>query len=296
MRKCSFAAVRPAVLALIAVSPGYTPLAQAADTPAATYSALSNTLVERAEAELARIKALVEQGVLPPSRIAEAEDKLADARDEAVLAGTLYGQPRVQDMTAEQGTAMLAAAQRRVDRQQKAIERRKQLLEMGILSQSEFAVGQDELESRRRVLSLAQSRIQLMNELREMAESEARFEHLSQMARAGLRGVMIQYEGSGNFQLVELPKISGLFEQHFHRTLPVSAMGETALHRAMGLDHRNRVDVALNPDSAEGVWLRQLLEQMRIPYLAFRAALAGAATAPHIHIGLGSTRWKLASG
>jgi hypothetical protein len=63
----------------------------------------------------------------------------------------------------------------------------------------------------------------------------------------------------------------------------------------MGLDHRNRVDVALNPETSEGLWLRQLLEKLHIPYLAFRSAVAGAATAPHIHIGTGSSRLKLAS-
>jgi hypothetical protein len=295
MRKSSFAATWAAVLTLMGVLLGLTRPARAADTPTTTDSALSNTLVERAEAELTRTKALVDKGALPVSRIAEAEDKLADARDEALLAVTLYGQPRVQDMTPEQATSMLASAQRRVERQQQAVERRKQLLDMGILSQSEFAVGQDELESRRRVLSLVQNRIQLMNELRELVESEERFEHLSLMASAGLRGVMIRYDGSGPFQLTDLAKISSIFEQHFHRPLPVSAMGETALHRSMGLDHRNRVDVALNPDSTEGLWLREFLEQHRVPYLAFRGALAGAATAPHIHIGLGSTRLKLAS-
>lgn len=63
----------------------------------------------------------------------------------------------------------------------------------------------------------------------------------------------------------------------------------------MGLDHRGRVDVALTPDSVEGLWLRRLLENMRIPYLAFKGALAGAATGPHIHIGLGSSRLAIAA-
>ena len=51
-----------------------------------------------------------------------------------------------------------------------------------------------------------------------------------------------------------------------------------------------RSDIALNPDAPEGVWLRSLLERLHIPYLAFRSAVAGAATAPHIHIGTGSAR------
>ncbi len=294
MREFLIAARRGLILALIGVVPGVLPGARGADTPSPAYAALSTTLVERAEAELTRTKALVEEGALPRSSIADAENKLADARDEAVLAATLYGQPRVQDMTPDQAAAMLAAAQRRVERQEKVIEARQKLLDMGILSQTEFSASESDLEACRRVLSLAETRIQLINELRQMAETEQHFEQLSHMAAAGLKGVMFRYDGSGAFDLSELPKISNSFERRFHHALPVSAMGETMLHRSMGLDHRNRVDVALSPDSAEGVWLRQLLEQLRVPYLAFRAALAGAATAPHIHIGPGSTRLKLA--
>lgn len=92
----------------------------------------------------------------------------------------------------------------------------------------------------------------------------------------------------------DLTAISRRFEEHFHHSLPVSALGQTLVHQSMGLDHRNRVDVALSPDQPEGLWLRQLLEMLHVPYLAFRSAVAGAATAPHIHIGTGSTRLKLA--
>jgi hypothetical protein len=52
--------------------------------------------------------------------------------------------------------------------------------------------------------------------------------------------------------------------------------------------------VALNPDQAEGVWLREYLETRRVPYFAFRAAIPGKSTAPHIHIGPPSTRLRAA--
>jgi len=48
--------------------------------------------------------------------------------------------------------------------------------------------------------------------------------------------------------------------------------------------------VAVNPDSPEGIWLREYLDERAIPYYAFRTAMRGKATAPHIHIGPGSTR------
>ena len=78
------------------------------------------------------------------------------------------------------------------------------------------------------------------------------------------------------------------------RSLPVTANGETAVHRSMGFDHRGRIDVGLTPDSEEGAWLRHYLENAKIPFLAFRRMIPGQATAPHIHIGPPSNRIKAA--
>ena len=88
-------------------------------------------------------------------------------------------------------------------------------------------------------------------------------------------------------------KVDAAFERRFGKTLPVSAMGETAVHRTLGFDHRGRVDVAIFPDTAEGNWLRDYLSKNRIPYFAFRQAVPGKATGAHIHIGPMSTRLKL---
>jgi hypothetical protein len=182
-----------------------------------------------------------------------------------------------------------------VGRQTKIVEGRRTLLEDGILARSEFAVFEDELNSRERVLELARNRMKLLDDLREMANVEQRLERAAQ-ANGGpaLKDAMIRYDGNGVFGLGDLPTISSEFEKRFHHALPVSALGQTLVHQSMGLDHRNRVDVALNPDQPEGVWLRGFLESLRVPYLAFRSAVAGAATAPHIHIGTGSTHLKLA--
>jgi len=142
---------------------------------------------------------------------------------------------------------------------------------------------------------LAQSRVKLLDELREMADIERRFERAAQNPSPGMKNVMIRFDGNGLFNLGDLTAISSQFERRFHRVLPISALGQTLVHQAMGLDHRNRADIALSPDQPEGVWLRRLLEKLNIPYLAFRNAMPGAATAPHIHIGTESTRLKLAS-
>ena len=265
----------------------------AADIPPPAQNALSATLVQRAEDEVARVKALVEDGTLAQSQLEQAEAKLLDVKDEAILMDTLYGQTNLQNMTDEQTDLMLAAAQRRVDWQEKLVSDKRNLLEAGVLARSDLAAFETELEVRKRALTVAEDRIRIRNDLRAMADAEARFERAARLA-ADSRQAMLRYDGNGVFKLSDLPSISAEFEQHFHHALPVSAVGETLLHQSMGLDHRNRVDVALNPDSSEGAWLRQFLESLRIPYLAFRTAVAGAATAPHIHIGPGSVHLALA--
>jgi hypothetical protein len=293
MRKCSKLRTVGLLFWVFGRVLAWTQTTGATDIPDTTaYSGFSTATLQRAEHEVARIKALVEDGTLPKSRLAEAQLALSDARDEAMLAQTLYGDTRAQDMTLEQTEAMLDAAQARVDRQQKIVEDRQRLLDSGALARSEFAVFQDELASRKRVLELARNRAKLVQDLQQMANLEQQFERAQTADRA--KYVIVRFDGNGLFSLDDLTTISSQFQKRFHHSLPISALGQTLVHQSMGLDHRNRVDVALSPDQPEGIWLRQLLEGLHVPYLAFRSAVAGAATAPHIHIGTGSTRLKLA--
>ena len=271
-----------------------TSLAQAADAPSSSYGNLSRVLLDRARSEVTRVKQLVDAGALPKSKLEQAQTALADAQDEATLTDTLYSNGRVQDLTPAQAKVMIDAAQQRVDRQRVMVEDRRKLLDAGILARSEFGAFEEELHSREQTLQLALSRSRLLDELKQMAAVEQSLERRSQAQTQIAKDVMIHYSGNGLFNLNDLTTISAQFEKQFHHALPVSALGQTMVHQSLGLDHRNRVDVALNPDQAEGLWLRRLLESLHVPYLAFRAAVAGAATAPHIHIGIESTRLKLA--
>src|ERR1700685_4179165 len=194
-------------------------------------SPLSSALLNHAQIEVARIKALVDEGTLPKIRMDEAEAKLADAQDEVILSETLYGTVRLQDMSREQAEGMVAAAQRRVDRQSRITADREKLLDAGIIARSEFSSYQEELDSRERVLVLVQNRAKLLIELQQMAETEQRFEHAAQAPR----DVLIRYDGNGLFSLGDLPTISGEFEKRFHHALPVSALGQTLMHQSMGL-------------------------------------------------------------
>jgi hypothetical protein len=102
---------------------------------------------------------------------------------------------------------------------------------------------------------------------------------------------MVQrFDGDGVFHDGHFRAAARAFEREFGKDLPVSARGDTALHRALGYDHRGRIDVAVNPETREGRWLREYLESSRVPFYAFRGFVPGKATAAHFHIGPPSLR------
>ena len=84
------------------------------------------------------------------------------------------------------------------------------------------------------------------------------------------------------------PHLLNHFWHRFEREMPISAMGQTPTHKEMGLDHRDRVDVALHPSSPEGLVVIRYLEAKGYPFTAFRSSVPGVATGAHIHIGPGS--------
>src|SRR4029453_9444287 len=126
------------------------------------------------------------------------------------------------------------------------------------------------------------------------AENEGALDDLGPIVQYQVRGIIERYDGQGLFRDADFARISVSYQRQFARPLPVSAKGETALHRSLGFDHRGRVDIALNPDQREGVWLRNFLKKSQISYYAFRAAVRGKATAPHIHMGPPSLRLRTA--
>lgn len=98
----------------------------------------------------------------------------------------------------------------------------------------------------------------------------------------------IRYGGARVWSLSEAGTIKQFFVQRFGRALPVGAFGQSPLHDRWGYDHRNAMDVGLSPDSAEGRALMEYLRASGIPFTAFRFAIPGSATGPHIHVGLPS--------
>jgi hypothetical protein len=98
---------------------------------------------------------------------------------------------------------------------------------------------------------------------------------------------------AGNWSINDSPKVEKFFMTKFDRRLPTTAFGQSELHTRWGLDHREGIDVGLHPDSPEGRALIDFLRSEKIPFLAFRVAVPGVATGPHIHIGRGSHRMPL---
>ena len=133
----------------------------------------------------------------------------------------------------------------------------------------------------------------------QIAEALVEVEGNKQLARLGpiRRGGLvrttsfIRYNGTGHWTLAQAGPIEFFFQQTFKRPLPIAVFGQGAIHNQWRLDHHNAMDISLNPDGPEGQALINYLQSSGIPFSAFRAAIPGVATGPHIHIGLPSHRY-----
>jgi len=101
---------------------------------------------------------------------------------------------------------------------------------------------------------------------------------------------VLEYHGVTVWTLAQVASLDRFFSARFGRPLPVSALGQTAVHDRLGFDHRNAADVAVHPDSVEGRALLDYLRALGIPFLAFRGPVAGASTGAHVHGGAPSPR------
>jgi hypothetical protein len=274
-------------------------LAVFGQTPADSSETASQTIVNKrlqlAQEQVQKMAQLVELGALPKLRLEQAELELADVQDDAILARTLYGELPTEDLNDKFIDEMVSAAQRRVERQQVRVDAAKKLVDEGITAQGSLSAPQQELATRRLNLDLAHSRAHLMGELAALAKFEKSAAEIQKATDVEYRDMfgpgMEHYEGSGIFQESrDLKPLVVAFKKKFDHDLPISAEGETDLHRALGFDHTGRVDVAINPSDPEGIWLLGYLKSRQIPYYAFTRAIPGKATAAHIHIGTGSTR------
>lgn len=253
----------------------------------------NDSVIIRAQANLENVERLVISGVLPRLRLDQARENLEDARDIAILHQTLYG----KELTIDQADEMIAAAERRVNRKRRAQQDMQKLLTQGIISKAEMTGYGEDLDRATHELDWAKNRARLIIELHAMVQAEQDAMKLAQLAesvrqagQAALTRPMVErFDGNGQFGPTVLAKIQSAYQQRFGAVLPISANGETSVHRALGFDHRGRVDVPVSPDQPEGVWLRRYLTDNQIPFFAFRSAVARQATGAHIHLGPPST-------
>lgn len=124
-------------------------------------------------------------------------------------------------------------------------------------------------------------------------EGDKQIAKLGRLPRGGYvqTASFIRYSGAGSWVLSNAGRIQNFFLQRFNRPLPVAVFGQGAIHDRWRLDHRNAMDISLNPDGMEGQALMEYLRANGIPFSAFRGAIPGVATGPHIHIGLPSHRY-----
>jgi len=241
-----------------------------------------------AQQHLDRVLQQIQDGLLPASKLGDAQTAVDDALDGAVLDRTLYGHAEIQELTEAQAAEMIAAAARRVERTQAEVDRGNNLIAGGVAPKDYNADAEAELARRQQALAQAQDRAELVAEIVASVHAEIETPRHGKTAP----GVAEEFVGGAHGLLTskDIKDLTLAFEKKFDRPLPVSARGETAVHRALGFDHTGRIDVALLPDSEEGKWLERYLESKDIPFYAFRVAIPGKATGAHIHVGPGSTR------
>jgi hypothetical protein len=264
-------------------------------TPVDPPETTANKRIELAKQELQKITELVQAGALPRLRLDQAQREVDDAQDDAILERTLYGDLTVENFSYQLTDEMIAAAQRRVERQQARLDQARRLVADGIAPQASLTPLEEEMAIRRMNLSLAHSRANLVSAMAALNKYEKTAAEIHDVTGIIFRDQFAQgmehYEGSGQFrQSQDLKPLVLAFERKFDHPLPISAEGATNLHRSWGLDHRGRIDVAINPHQPEGIWLLNYLRSRKIPFYAFTRAIRGKATAAHIHIGPGSTR------
>jgi hypothetical protein len=252
----------------------------------------NDPMVVRARERLDQVTRLVSAGALPLMRLQKAQEDVQDAMDMALLKNNLYS----TNMLPEEADQLVQVAQRMVLRRQKSLNDMRELVSAGVLSRSEAEASGDNLDRAQQELDLAESRAKLIEQMAEGARIQKAMASLELEAPQHPEWdgkVYTHYAGNGIFTPGDLQSLEVAYLTHFAKPMPISAEGETALHRSFGFDHRGRVDVAVNPDQPEGVWLMRYLESKRIPYFAFRAAVPHKATGPHIHVGPESTRLTL---
>ena len=174
------------------------------------------------------------------------------------------------------------------------VEQRKALFEQGLVARKELDAAEQAVKDAQ--ADLDQARKQIVESDQLIAEAKAELTKpspspgVNSTGRYTTRAGVMRYGGAGAWTIAQTSSVKDFFATKYGRVLPISAFGQSITHDRLGFDHRNSVDVAVHPDSAEGKALMEFLRENGIPFLAFRSAIPGVATGAHIHIGYPSHR------
>jgi hypothetical protein len=224
----------------------------------------------------------------------ETPGELARLREQLVRATKEY------KSSLEQLLKLYEVEVKRVDER---VVKTKELYEAGLVSKRELERDEGEAATARAKAKavagqLKNADVQIAETLVEAETEETASKALAKAnktaprARGGLITTTgyIRYGGARAWSLNEAGAVMQFYTRSFGRQLPVSSFGQSPVHDRWGFDHHNAMDVGVSPDSAEGRALMEYLRTSGIPFTAFRFAIPGTATGPHIHVGRPSHR------
>jgi len=192
---------------------------------------------------------------------------------------------------------LLAIYDENVKTEENKLTQAKKLLDEGLVARHQVEEIESALKDAKDKASethrqMDQADTQIANVLVE-EKADEQFAKNLRMAKGGLLQTtsFIRYNGGGAWALTDAWKVQRFFADTFKKPLPIAVFGQGAIHDRWRLDHHNSMDVSLYPDTAEGQALMNFLRANGIPFLAFRQAIPGTATGPHIHIGRPSHRY-----
>jgi hypothetical protein len=189
---------------------------------------------------------------------------------------------------------LLKLQQAEVEKLTSSMDQLRMLYADGLIARMELEKAEQELTAAK--ARIEETRLQITNSERVAAELKKAQElsKVKSLVKPTLmplnRTSTVMRSTTGNWSIASLGTVQHFFSSTFGKPLPTSAIGQSAAHNRLGWNHRNSVDVGLHPDSTEGRALIAYLQSAGIPFLAFRAAIPGVATGPHIHIGNPSNR------
>ncbi|MGI8733946.1 MAG: hypothetical protein ACR2LM_11695 [Pyrinomonadaceae bacterium] len=189
-----------------------------------------------------------------------------------------------------------ATYERDVTRAQERLVQSQSLFDQGLVAKKQLTEAESAVATAKD--KVAETSRQMSNADSQIADTLLEAQAEAQLARTPLRkgGLIrtssyIRYSGSGGWLLSDAWKVQRFFLDSFKKELPVGVFGQGAIHDRWRLDHRNAMDISLHPDGPEGQALMNFLRANGIPFLAFRGAIPGTATGPHIHVGRPSHRY-----